>query len=61
MSNPLSRYLSESLSELRKVSWPSRETAVNHTVVVIVISLAFAVAIGVLDYAFAKLFEFFIK
>ena len=37
-------------SELKKVVWPSRTQVLNNTVVVIVVSIIFAVIIGLIDY-----------
>lgn len=49
-NNPIIRYFKESREELAKVTWPSRKDVVNHTILVVVISLAVAAFFGVLDY-----------
>ena len=49
------RYLREIIAELRKVTWPSRETAINLTVVVTVVSLAVGVFLGGFDFGFSWL------
>ena len=46
------RYFDEVWSELRKVSWPTREQVRNLTVLVFAISLAVGVYITVLDSLF---------
>jgi preprotein translocase subunit SecE len=46
------RYFDEVLSELRKVSWPTREQVRNLTVLVFAISLVVGVYITVLDSIF---------
>jgi preprotein translocase subunit SecE len=46
------RYFDEVLSELRKVSWPTREQVRNLTVLVFAISLAVGVYITILDSVF---------
>jgi preprotein translocase subunit SecE len=46
------RYFDEVWSELRKVSWPTREQVRNLTVLVFAISLAVGIYITVLDGAF---------
>ncbi len=38
-------------SELKKVVWPTWSQVVNNTLVVIVVSVIFAVIIGLIDYA----------
>jgi preprotein translocase SecE subunit len=47
------RYLDESWSELKKVSWPTPEQTRNLTVLVFVVSLAVGLYITVLDTVFA--------
>ena len=44
------RYFSESYSELKKVTWPTRDQVRNLTVLVFVISGFFGVYLGFLDY-----------
>lgn len=46
-------YFKNVRAEMRHVSWPSRRLTVVYTAVVVVISLATAVYLGLLDYAFA--------
>jgi preprotein translocase subunit SecE len=45
----------EIISELKKVTWPSRQTALNLTVVVSVVSFAVGLFLGAFDYAFSWL------
>jgi preprotein translocase SecE subunit len=52
-SNPLARYAKESAAELRQVAWPSRQTIVQHTGLVIGICLVTAVVLGAMDFGFA--------
>ena len=51
-------YLKESRSELTKVIWPSRTQTRDHTIMVIAISLAVAIFLGLMDYV---LEEFVVK
>jgi preprotein translocase subunit SecE len=46
------RFLEESWSELKKVTWPTREQVRNLTVLVFVISAAVGAYIAVFDVAF---------
>jgi len=48
----LRRYLTESWAELKKVVWPTRETVIRLTVLVIAVSVAVGVYIFVLDRIF---------
>jgi preprotein translocase SecE subunit len=45
------QYLTEAWSELKKVAWPTRETVVNLTLIVIAVSIAVGFYIAVLDAA----------
>ncbi|MBI4328303.1 MAG: preprotein translocase subunit SecE [Chloroflexi bacterium] len=45
----------EIFSELRKVTWPSREEAVRLTIMVIIVSAAIGAILGVVDYVFSLL------
>lgn len=48
--NPLVTYIRESKEELKKVTWPSRQTVIRHTIVVFTLSIVVAVFLGTLDY-----------
>jgi preprotein translocase subunit SecE len=46
-------YFKEVRAEMKHVSWPTRRQAIVYTAVVIAVSLATAVYLGLLDYAFS--------
>lgn len=46
----LIKYFKESHLELKKVVWPSRETVVSSTKVVLVSTLIFALVLGLVDF-----------
>jgi preprotein translocase subunit SecE len=50
-------YLTEAWSELKKVSWPTRQTVINLTLIVIAVSVAVGIYIAVLDTALHALVE----
>jgi preprotein translocase subunit SecE len=52
------RYVEESIAELRKVTWPTREQVRNLTVLVFVISAAMGVYITVFDTMWTALLRF---
>jgi preprotein translocase subunit SecE len=52
------RYLTESYSELKKVTWPTREHVRNLTILVFVISAIFGVYIGLFDLVWRQVFVF---
>jgi preprotein translocase SecE subunit len=45
----LRRYFEVSWSELKKVAWPTRETVINLTLIVIGVSVAVGAYIAILD------------
>ena len=49
--NGLTKWFRGMKSELKKVVWPTWSQVVNNTLVVIVVSVIFAVIIGVIDWA----------
>ena len=51
MIRGLRTYMSEAWSELKKVAWPTRQTVINLTLIVIAVSIAVGAYIAVLDIA----------
>lgn len=58
--NPVVRYLRETRAELSKVSWPSRQDALNLTGIVLLTVLVSSLVLGSFDYLFAEMFSFII-
>ncbi len=56
-TNLISRLSRETLGELRKVNWPSREEATQLTIIVLVVLAASSMFLGALDYVFTSLFR----
>ncbi|HJW91206.1 MAG TPA: preprotein translocase subunit SecE [Anaerolineales bacterium] len=54
--NRIQRYFRETIGELRKVSWPSRQEAMNLTVVVLIVIIGMSTFLGVLDFVFSRFF-----
>ena len=50
-------YLAEAAAELRKVAWPTRQTVVNLTLIVIAVSIAVGAYIALLDVGFTALLD----
>ena len=50
--NQLKNYIIASISEMKKVVWPTQKQTRNYSILVIVMSLSMAVFFGVLDYIF---------
>ncbi len=53
-------YIKNVRTELGHVVWPSRKTAINHTTLVVLLSLLTAVIIAVLDYVFTGVISRFV-
>lgn len=51
------RWLIDIVSELRKVTWPTRQETAHLTLVVIVISILFGILLGTADLGFNWLIE----
>jgi preprotein translocase subunit SecE len=41
------------IAELKKVAWPSRQEAIRLTAIVLIVTVAMAIMLGVIDLAFA--------
>jgi preprotein translocase SecE subunit len=58
--NPIN-YFREALSELHRVSWPTRAQAVRLSLIVLAVTLAFAFVFGFLDVFLAWGYEELLK
>ncbi|MGH2446417.1 MAG: preprotein translocase subunit SecE [Candidatus Limnocylindria bacterium] len=57
MLTGIRHYLVESWAELKKVAWPTRETVIRLTLLVIAVSVAIGIYIFVLDSIFNTLVD----
>lgn len=55
--NPIRQWYRETVGELRKVSWPSWREAWRLTRIVLMVMVAMAITLGLLDWGFSKLVE----
>ncbi len=58
--NPV-KYLQETVDEMKRVSWPTRQETTKLTVIVIAISIIVAFYVGGLDFTFTNLLKLIIK
>ena len=54
-------YIGEVKSEMKKVTWPSRNDLYGATAVVIVVTMATSAATGLVDYSLGKVMEILIR
>jgi len=59
--NAVVRYYRETVGELKKVVWPTREEAIRLTWIVLVVVTIMAIILGTADYLFSQLFRFLIS
>jgi preprotein translocase subunit SecE len=53
----LHRIVKDSISEMRKITWPDKDATRNLTIVVIAISLILGLLLGGVDAAFVRLWQ----
>ncbi len=53
----IQRTIHETIGELRKVSWPTRDEAFNLTKIVIGVILGFGIFLGLLDLVYTQFFK----
>ena len=51
------KFVSDIISELKKVTWPTRREAIYLTTLVIIFTVVVAAILGVIDYGFSKLIK----
>ena len=57
MISRIRNYFAEAWSELRKVAWPTRQTVINLTLIVIAVSIGVGAYIAVLDLGLSSLLD----
>ena len=56
----LFKFVGEIISELKKVTWPTREEATRLTLLVLAVSVSVGTALWIIDSMFTQLFEQFL-
>ncbi|MBS1249937.1 MAG: Protein translocase subunit SecE [Chloroflexi bacterium] len=59
--NAIQRFYRETIAELRKVAWPTRNEALSLTRIVIVVIFSVGIFLGIVDFIFARLFAFILS
>ena len=57
----IQKWWKETVGELRKVTWPTKEQAIQMTKIVLVVVVATAIFLGVVDFACSKLVSLIIS
>lgn len=57
----LVNYIKETRGELKHVSWPTRRQAIAFTIIVVVISLALSLFLGLFDFLFSRGLQYLIN
>jgi len=60
-TNKIVRYFADSFSELRKVTWPTKNQAIKLTAIVLGFCLFMALVIGVIDFLFNSGYKYLIN
>ncbi len=53
--NRIQRYIRETVGELRKVNWPTRQEATNLTIIVLIVTFSMSIVLGLLDFIYTRL------
>ena len=59
--NSILRFKDETVGELRKVTWPTRQEATNLTTIVLIVIASMALFLGLLDILFSRIFGLLIN
>jgi preprotein translocase subunit SecE len=54
--NRIQTFFRETVGELRKVSWPTRQEALNLSLIVLAVVFGMGTFLGVLDFLFSRVF-----
>lgn len=52
----IQRFYRETMGELRKVTWPTRQEAINLTKVVLIVTFGMSAFLGIMDAIFSRMF-----
>lgn len=59
--NKIQRYFRETIGELRKVNWPTRQEATNLTIIVLIVTFSMSVVLGLLDFLYSRFMAFILS
>ncbi len=53
----IAKFLENIIGELKKVVWPTRQEAINLSLLVVIVSITMGLILGFLDYGFTQLVQ----
>lgn len=56
----ITEYIKDTRAEMSHVTWPTRKQAISYAVVVVIVSIATALFLGLFDYIFSRLLTLFV-
>ncbi len=59
--SPLTQYFRETVAELRKVTWPTRQESLNLTVLVLAVMTFLSIVLAGLDLIYTQLLDFIFR
>ncbi|MGP8079261.1 MAG: preprotein translocase subunit SecE [Dehalococcoidales bacterium] len=59
--NAIANYISETIGELKKVTWLSRRDLLYLSGIVLLVTVVVGIILGSIDYGFSKLIQFMIN
>ena len=59
--NRLMKFFRETKSEMKKVSWPSKDQLVRNTVVILAFVIIMTIVLSLVDFGFEKLLSLIVK
>ena len=57
----MEKWWNETIGELRRVTWPTKEDAIQMTKIVLVVVFIMAAFLGIVDFVFSELFGLIIS
>ena len=51
------RFVGDTISELRRVTWPTRQETIRLTIIVIAVAAAVGLFLGIVDLAFSRIMD----
>jgi len=58
--NRIIRYFREARAEVSKIVWPTQQATINLTLIVLGVTTAMSIGLGVIDWVFSRLFALII-